>query len=665
MSIHPIDDEGEDLAFPENHPAKRDAPGTSDDDDARHWLANVYQGDRLRQLSARSIITGMLIGGVMSISNLYVGLKTGWGLGVTITACIIAYAVFRALEAVVPRFRADPFTILENNTMSSAASAAGYMASAGLVSAIPALQIITGHAMTWWEMMAWLAAVSVLGVFMAIPLKRQLINIDKLPFPEGLATAETLKSMHSAGAEALQKAKALLAAALFGAGIKFWKEGLPPLAGWLGRKLSRPDVGERLAGFALPDEIPLWPAVVHDWFPRVPSGRQLMERLNVAFEGSAVMIAVGAIMGLRVGVSLLVGAIVFYGVIGPWLLDAGIVAKPGYRGIVQWTLWPATSMLVTSGLLAFAMNWRTVLRAFSGLATIMRRDDDRADPLAAVEVPGWWFAAGTVVSGAACVYLGEVFFGIEWWMGVLAVGLTFVLSLVAARATGETSITPIGAMGKITQLIYGVVAPSNIATNLMTASITAGAASHSADLLTDLKTGYLLGANPRKQTIAQLFGVLAGTLFCVPIYTLIVRPEELGGTEWPAPAAKMWEAVARLLSTGIGALPKYAIEGIIVGGLVGIALTLAESFLPKQYRAWIPSATALGIAGVVPAANSISMFLGALAAWILTQAKPGWSAKYIIPLSSGIIAGESLMGVAIIIWLQGPQLIHEMLRMGG
>ncbi len=105
-------------------------PRSADEED-RIWLETVYQGDTVRQLSVRSIVTGMVIGAVMSISNLYVGLQTGWGLGVTITACIIAYAVFRSLEVVVPRWRNDPFTILENYTMSSAASAAGYMSSAG------------------------------------------------------------------------------------------------------------------------------------------------------------------------------------------------------------------------------------------------------------------------------------------------------------------------------------------------------------------------------------------------------------------------------------------------------------------------------------------------------------------------------------------------------
>ena len=92
-----------------------------------------------------------------------------------------------------------------------------------------------------------------------------------------------------------------------------------------------------------------------------------------------------------------------------------------------------------------------------------------------LEVPTSWFLVGIAVSGSACITLGMAFFHISWWMGVLAVLLTFVLSIVAARATGETDMTPIGAMGKITQLTYGIIAPRNMTTNLMTAAITAGA----------------------------------------------------------------------------------------------------------------------------------------------------------------------------------------------
>jgi uncharacterized oligopeptide transporter (OPT) family protein len=244
-------------------------------------------------------------------------------------------------------------------------------------------------------------------------------------------------------------------------------------------------------------------------------------------------------------------------------------------------------------------------------------------------------------------------------MGILAVLVTFLLSIVAARATGETDITPIGAMGKITQLVYGVVAPTNITTNLMTASITSGAASHAADLLTDLKSGYLLGGNPRSQTISQLFGVLAGTVASVPAYLFVVQrnPERLGSEALPAPSAKVWAGVAELLAKGIHALPEGALAAIAVGALLGIALTLLEEFGPERLRPWLPSTTGLGIAGVIPAFNSIAMFAGALVAWTVAKANPRAADRLIVPVSSGLIAGESLMGVAIILGLEIAKLL--------
>jgi uncharacterized oligopeptide transporter (OPT) family protein len=668
----PPEDEFE---FTEESAASAPTEHPPEDQQALDWLENVYQGDKVRQISVRAIVTGMLIGGVMSISNLYVGLKTGWGLGVTITACIIAYAVFSALEAIIPAYRRRPFTVLENLTMSSAASAAGYISSAGLVSSIPALYLATGRVLTWWEMMLWLAAVAPLGVCMAIPLKRQLINIDQLPFPSGIATAETLKGIHSAGIEAMQKAKALLGSAVAGCLIKTWAS-LNLLAASFADRFGLPKtLSDSLGKLTLPDALPLCPgARANGW----------LERLTIGFEGSTIMVAAGAIMGIRVGVSLLIGAIAYYGVIAPILMQNGIITETmlshdgPYKAIVKWTLWPSTAMMVTSGLLAFGLRWRTILRAFGELAAIVGYKSNRKDPLSHIEVPASWFVLGVSVSGAACVFLGHWRFGIDWPMGILAVMLTFLLSIVAARATGETDITPIGAMGKITQLTYGVIAPSNMTTNLMTASITAGAASHSADLLTDLKAGYLLGSNPRKQTIAQFFGVLAGVLLCVPIYTIVVKtppkneavaqagaadvpPAEtnLGTEKLPAPSAKVWAAVAEVLNKGVDGLPKGTVWAMLVGGLLGVVITLAEEFLPRRYVKWIPSATGLGIAGVVPASNSIAMFLGALGAWIWSKAHANSAEKYVISGSSGLIAGESLMGVAIILWLEGPGMLSE------
>lgn len=635
---------------------------------ARDWLANVYQGESVRQLSVRSVITGMLIGGVMSISNLYVGLKTGWGLTVTVTSCILAFALFKFLEAIYPPWRKDHFTILENYTMSSAASAAGYMASAGLVSAIPALTLITGQQLKAWELMAWLTAVSLLGVFMAIPLKRQLINIDQLPFPEGLATAQTLKSMHTAGAEAIHKARALVCAAVLGALLELWKSGVGLITEqWKSVKGWQQWVAEKFDPWALPEVFPLSfgmerflsSETAAEAGPTV--GAVWLKKYTIGIESSFLMIAAGAIMGIRVGVSLLLGAIGYFGILGPWLREAGILKET--ESITKWTLWPATALMVASGLLSFGLRWRTALRAFSSLTSILSSGQKNRDPLEEIEVPGSWFLVGTLVSGAACVFLGSHLFQIEWWMGVIAVLLTFLLSIVAARATGETSITPIGAMGKITQLTFGVLAPSNPTTNLMTASITAGAASHSADLLTDLRAGYMLGGNPRRQTISQFFGVLAGSLFCVPVYLMLVTPAALKAEEFPAPAARVWEGVARLLADGIDKLPKYALDAMVIGAVVGIVLTLLEEFLPRQYRKWIPSATALGIAGVVPAYNSLSMFLGAFVAWIFSKARPATDEKYTVPVASGLIAGESLMGVVMKLGIALPQLLEEVKKL--
>lgn len=615
------------------------------------WRAKIYQGDHVRQLSVRSVITGMLLGGFMSISNLYVGMKTGWGLGVTITSCVLAFGLYRFLETIIPYYRERPFTILENYTMSSAASAAGYMSSAGLVSAFPALYLTTKRVLTWWELTAWLGCVSVLGVFMAVPLKRQLINLEQLPFPSGIATAETLKSMHSEGSDAVRKARSLLFAGLIGGLVKISHEGVPLLI-----EKGPKFFGNFLSFLHVPEVFPLIPLGPANL---VKKTTELLEKYSIGFEGSAIMLAAGAIMGIRVGVSMLVGAIFFFGILAPILLDQQII-KQGYGGIVYWTVWPATSMMVVASLLSFMFRWKTIFQGLIG-TFLPQRHKTGSDKLEDIEVPTSWFLLGTLIPGAGCVILGHFWFDIRWDMGILAVLVTFILSVVAARATGETDVTPIGAMGKITQLLYGIIAPSRITTNLMTASITSGAASHAADLLTDLKTGYLLGGNPRKQTISQLFGVLAGTVFCVPIYLLVVKPEKIGTEEMPFPAAKVWESVARLMNDGVQNLPKGALLAMVIGGLVGALLACGDEFLPKKYSRWLPSVTGLGIAGVIPAFNSISMFLGALIAWILSKVAPKIHEDYTISVSSGLIAGESLLGVAFMLSGQLPGLLKQLM----
>jgi putative OPT family oligopeptide transporter len=476
-------------------------------------------------------------------------------------------------------------------------------------------------------------------------MKRQMVNIEQLRFPSGIAGAQTLRSLYAEGAEAKKKANALYAAAGFGALVAFLRDNeIAWWPNWL-RIPEFPGFFKKLVYFGHP---------LQEW--------------TLSWENSAIMIAAGALIGLRTGWSMLFGALVNYGVLAPWMHSIGDIVpnKAGmlsYRQIVDWSLWFGASVMVTSGLLTFAFGWRTIGRAFAGLKDIFggapAARDPRVEAMDKVEIPGSWFVGGMIVAGAGCIALQVVAFSINWWMGVISVLLTFFLSIVACRATGETDITPIGAMGKITQLTYGILAPASkvaggaiaaMKINLMTAAVTAGAAGTSADLLTGLKTGYLLGANPRKQFLAQFLGIFAGAAIIVPAFFLLVpTPDILGSDKFPAPSAQVWRGVAELLSQGLSVLSLTKRWCLAIGGFTGIILACLDKFVPAKYRMYYPSAMGIGLAFVIPFFNTLSMFVGALAVWIITKTNEKWADDYVIPIASGAIAGESLTGVALAI----------------
>jgi OPT family oligopeptide transporter len=262
-----------------------------------------------------------------------------------------------------------------------------------------------------------------------------------------------------------------------------------------------------------------------------------------------------------------------------------------------------------------------------------------------LEIPTRWFLIGFAITGFAATFLLTWLFSIHWYMGLLAVVMTCFLAAVAARAGAEIGINPIGALGKVTQLAYGVLTPGNITANLMTAGITAGAAASCSDTIGNLKVGHMVGANPRRQFIAQLFGVLAGSLMAVPAYFILVPDANaLGGDKFPAPSALVWMGVAKVLSQGLGTLPHSAVMAMVIAFVAGVAIVIIDRVFPKA-RPYTPSPAALGIALTIPAYTSFAMFLGAFIAWILERKAPNWNATYTIPIASGCIAGESIMGV--------------------
>jgi OPT family oligopeptide transporter len=512
-------------------------------------------------------------------------------------------------------------SILENNCMQSTATAAGSSSGSTMVSAIAAYLLITGQHMPWPVLVTSTFFLAALGVFIAIPMKRQMINIEQLRFPSGIACAETLRSLHAEGNEAVKKARSLGAAGLVGALIAWFRDAGKP--------------------FSIPASLE---------FPGSLGGFPLT-KWTINFDMSAVMVAAGAIMGWRVSWSLMFGAVLNYFVLAPWMAELGAIDTQalGYRAIMNWSTWAGASIMVSSGLFTFLLQWKTIANSIKRVAVTIKNRvaPHERNPMDNIEVPFKWFLTGILVSGAGCIAVLYWAFGTSIWMGILAVVLSFFLSVGACRVTGETDTTPVGAMGKITQLTFGVLAPTNIITNLMTANVTAGAAVASADLLTDLKSGYLLGANPRKQFIAQFMGIFAGTAIVVPaFYLLIPDAATLGTDRWPAPSAQVWSAVARLLANGFHALHPAARMGLFIGLATGIILPTLELMFPKA-RKYLPSATGIGLAMVIPFFNSLSMFIGALIALIMEKKTPKAAEDYIIPVSSGVIAGESLMGIVI------------------
>ena len=129
----------------------------------RQWYEQVYRGrgDSMRQLTWRAVIMGSLLGGVLSLTNLYIGLKAGWGFGVAITACILSYAVWTSLLKI--GLARTPMTILENNCMQSTASSAGYSTGGTLISAFAAYMLVSNTTLSLPLMLAWVFLLAVLG----------------------------------------------------------------------------------------------------------------------------------------------------------------------------------------------------------------------------------------------------------------------------------------------------------------------------------------------------------------------------------------------------------------------------------------------------------------------------------------------------------------------
>jgi uncharacterized oligopeptide transporter (OPT) family protein len=591
------------------------------------WLKNIYRGN-MPQLTMRSALTGMVLGSILSLTNLYVGIKTGWTLGVGITSVILSYAFFKFISKLN---MGSEMSILENNAMQSIATSAGYM-TGPLVSSIPAFMLVTNQMLNPWHVTLWMICLSILGVFYAFPLKKRFINDEQLPFPEGYAAAVVMDGLHTGeGKDGIFKAKILMVGASLSAFIETFRNEA------LMNAIKTPFL-------KLPE---FWDDIVYKWFSPNILGTPL-NKLTVQFDSSIVMVGAGGLMGIKTGASLMLGAALNYLVLAPYLISKGIISGPGFKNITMWALWGGVAMMTTSSLYSFLSKPKEILKAFK-----FKKDKNEEDILKDIEVPSWVFFTGIGIFGPIAVWVGHAFFGMEWWLGLLALPMVFVFTLIAVNATGLTSITPTSALGKLTQLTYAGIAPGNIPTNIMAAAINGEVASNASNLLMDIKPGYMLGAKPRQQAMGHVLGIFAGSLLSVPVFFMLIQNDltMIGSDKLPLPSVQVWKSVAEVLTKGLSFLHPSAQFAVLIGAVCGI---LFEHLNVKMKGKFPLSPVGLGLAFVLRFSDSLSMGLGSFIFWYIgKKAKdPSTNLHKIFvenqeTLCAGVIAGGSLIGIVL------------------
>lgn len=598
------------------------------------WLKNVYKGD-MPQLTLRSAITGMLLGGILSLTNLYIGIKTGWTLGVGISSVILSFAMFKFLAKMN---LGSEMTILENNAMQSIATSAGYM-TAPMMASLPAYMMVTGHVIPMWQTFWWIIALSLLGVLFAFPLKRRYINDEQLPFPEGRAAGIVLDNLHSdQGNEGMFKAKLLLCGAALSALIEFLRnEAVMTKA--------------KLGALTLPEN---WDDVIYKYATPAILGTPLKD-LTITMESSIVMIGTGGLMNMKTAMSLLMGGFLNYFVLAPILIKHGIIPGGGLKNITMWSLWGGAAMMTTSSLYSFFSKPQVFIEAYRAMFGKGGAKVQKTNTLAEVELPMWVFVVGIPLVGIVTVYLGHVWFGVHYWLGIIAIPLVFVFTLIAVTSTGLTAITPGGALGKLTQVTYSILAPGNIPTNLMTAGITSEVSLNASNLLMDIKPGYMLGGKPRHQAVGHVLGIFAGALVAVPVFYALFNNDisMFTSKQMPLPGAAVWKAVSEVLSHGLSTLHPTAQIAVLVGALAGF---LCE-FLNSRMKGHFPiSGVGFGLAFVLQFTNTLAMALGALFFWVMqkkyTDEKSFGHRTFVAnqeTVCAGVIAGGSIIGILLMV----------------
>lgn len=598
--------------------------------------------DKRLELTLRGFVLGAAITLVFTAANVYLGLKVGLTFASTIPAAVISMAVLRAFKNA---------TIVENNIVQTVASAAGTISA--VIFVLPGLVMIGWWThFPFWESFGICAIGGILGVMYSVPLRRALVTQSDLPYPEGVAAAEVLKVGVGSrdGAADSERSRAGLLALVAGAIAS---------AGFAAVVATRIFTGEIAAYF-----------------------RAGTASTGIGFALSLALVGAGHLIGLSVGLAILGGLVVAWGIATPIL--SALHPAAGAPADVALAVWSHQVRFIGAGAIGAAALWtlgRLVEPVWSGVASAIaasrRRgiDDpslprtERDMPIALVAgisilllVPLAVLLEGSIAGGALAgrggvlVAVAIAYIVIAGFFVAAACG--YMAGLIGSSNSPVSGLAILAVIGAslLLVLVAGGALPAAgqalVAYALIVTAVLLCVATISNDNLQDLKTGQLVDATPWRQQVALIFGVVMGSLVIPPILDLLNRAYGFAG----APAhGTVAQALPAPQATLISALAKGVIQhqidwGLIgTGVLVGIAAIGLDEFLRATGRMRLPP-LAIGLGIYLPAATTAPVVVGAILGWWYNRqaqraANPDRVKQLGVLLASGFIVGESLFGV--------------------
>src|SRR4051812_19229367 len=520
------------------------------------------------ELTARAICVAVVVAGLMGAAEPVVVLRIGYGPNLSVVSAFLGFIAI-SLMGLVTGVRG---TRWENNLVQTAGTAAGsgvgFMAVVlAAIDMLNARGLLNLH-LSGLQIFAWLAPSGLLGVLLAVPLRKHYIDQENLTFADGTAAGETLLVLDEGPKQA----------------------------------------GPRVAALGVGGAISAAFCILRDGFHKIPETINFgflsrhAEALRLGCEVGVLSLGAGLLIGLRVTTSMLLGSVLAWVVAPEPLFNAGLVPALTFNMVLQrWIMWPATGLMVAGGLAALALKWKVIAKSFSGLGS--------SEVDAGGDFPIKWVLWGAVACTIALAAVQKISLGFPIWLSLVSVVLSIVLMLVGIRVLGETNWAPISAMANVMQAVFAVIAPGHIPINMIGSGMSGAVAANGEHLMQDYRAGKIVGSTNRNLTILQLIGVPVGALAVAVAYPLVRDKYGIGGEGGlSSPISVKWAGFAELLSKGFGALPQSALIALGIAFVVGIVLTLLEA--NPKLSPYIPSPTAMGLGMLIPGYAVLPMVIG-------------------------------------------------------